>query len=72
MYICSIITTIFVYRFYFLKKGFIDIFTITDVEHRNDRPLGIVNIIVGILVSKLFSFFVQLLLMIKCCYNHQS
>ena len=44
-----------------LNKGLIKVYTIRDIKHKNDRPLGIVKNNAGIILSILFSLSVQLL-----------
>ena len=47
--------------FYFLlNKGLINVYTMRDNKHKNDRPHGIVNNKAGIFISISFSLFVQL------------
>ena len=48
-------------RIYFLFiKGLIRVYTIKLIKHKNDRPHGIVNNNVGIIISILYSLPAQL------------
>ena len=48
------------YLYFLLNKGLIRVYTIRDIEHKNDSPHGTVNNKAGIIISISFSFFVQL------------
>ena len=43
-----------------MNKGLIKVYTMRDYKHKTDRPQGVVNNNAGIIISKSFSFFVQL------------
>ena len=47
--------------YFFFNKGLAKVYTIRDIKHKTDRPLGIVNNNAGIIISVLFSLSVQLL-----------
>ena len=42
-----------------MNKGLINVYTIKLIKHKNDRPHGIVNNRAGMIISILFSLFVQ-------------
>ena len=56
-YICK-------YIFFFLNKCLIKVYTIKDIRHIGDKPQGFI-VINGIIISILFSLFVQLLFLDK-------
>ena len=43
-----------------LNKGLFKVYTIKDIKHKNDRPNAIANNSAGITISILFSFIVQI------------
>ena len=45
---------------FFLFKGLIKVYTMRDIKHRRDKPHGML-VIIGIIITILFSLFVQLL-----------
>ena len=48
-----------------LNKRLFNVYTIRLIEHKNDRPHGIVIYSVGIIVSILVSLFVQLFVILS-------